>query len=306
MNYKAYQHIEKIGKSEVDGILDGTCYITYKIDGTNACVWLGDDGELHYGSRNREITVDKDNAGFARYVSTSGELHDELKSLLEEHKGWVIYGEWLVPVSIKTYREDAKKKFYAFDVFDGERLEYVNFDEWTKIIDDKYQAIGYIPLLAKLENPTIDDLKALLDRTGEYLVTQGKGEGIVIKNYGNRNIYGRETWGKMLTEDFAADKHDGRKANHEAKAGDNAVEYKVANLLTTEHIGKEWSKLLENKGTGWDDRYTFELMNRVFSEFIGDNMEIILKKFHNPTINFMALRRMCDAKVREYIQNNGI
>ncbi len=43
MEYKSYQHIEKLGSSEVEGILNGTCYLTYKIDGTNGCIYLSDD-----------------------------------------------------------------------------------------------------------------------------------------------------------------------------------------------------------------------------------------------------------------------
>lgn len=36
MEFKEYQHIQKLGTSEVDGILNGKCYISYKIDGTNS------------------------------------------------------------------------------------------------------------------------------------------------------------------------------------------------------------------------------------------------------------------------------
>ena len=36
MQYKSYQHIEKLGRDEVEGILKGKCYIQPKIDGTNS------------------------------------------------------------------------------------------------------------------------------------------------------------------------------------------------------------------------------------------------------------------------------
>ena len=35
MQYRSYQHIEKLGRDEVEGILNGKCYIQPKIDGTN-------------------------------------------------------------------------------------------------------------------------------------------------------------------------------------------------------------------------------------------------------------------------------
>jgi len=43
--------------------------ITEKIDGTNAQVWISDDGQtIAAGSRNRWVTVEDDNYGFARWV----------------------------------------------------------------------------------------------------------------------------------------------------------------------------------------------------------------------------------------------
>ncbi len=40
MKYKSSQHIEKLGTTEVEGILNGKCYLTYKIDWTNGCIYL--------------------------------------------------------------------------------------------------------------------------------------------------------------------------------------------------------------------------------------------------------------------------
>lgn len=45
MEFKKYQHIEKLGSSETDGILKGTVHLSFKIDGTNGCIYLR-DGEL--------------------------------------------------------------------------------------------------------------------------------------------------------------------------------------------------------------------------------------------------------------------
>ena len=33
MIYRSYQHVERLGTTETNGILDGTCYISPKIDG---------------------------------------------------------------------------------------------------------------------------------------------------------------------------------------------------------------------------------------------------------------------------------
>lgn len=68
--------------------LSRECIITEKIDGTNAQIFVSEDGKhLLTGSRNRWITPENDNYGFARWV---GLHHDELLTLGPGHH----FGEW--------------------------------------------------------------------------------------------------------------------------------------------------------------------------------------------------------------------
>jgi hypothetical protein len=60
MDFKKYQHIERLGTTEVQNIELGECYVFPKIDGTNASVWLN-NGEVQAGSRNRHLSFDSDN-----------------------------------------------------------------------------------------------------------------------------------------------------------------------------------------------------------------------------------------------------
>jgi hypothetical protein len=51
--------------------------VTEKIDGTNACVYVDESGEVRAASRTRWITPEKDNFGFARWVKDhESELRD--------------------------------------------------------------------------------------------------------------------------------------------------------------------------------------------------------------------------------------
>lgn len=52
--------------------------ISEKIDGTNSCVVIGEDGSFRTGSRNRWITPESDNFGFARWCK---EHFEELLTL---------------------------------------------------------------------------------------------------------------------------------------------------------------------------------------------------------------------------------
>lgn len=64
------------------------CIITEKIDGTNAQVYVGEDGLVMAASRTRWITPEADNYGFAAWVKEhEAELRDGLKP--GRH-----YGEW--------------------------------------------------------------------------------------------------------------------------------------------------------------------------------------------------------------------
>ena len=109
MSFIKYQHIEKLGHQEVADILEGTVTIYPKLDGTNASVWmdLSSTPEIQAGSRNRHLEPGKDNAGFLAWARE----HEGLKKFLTANPHLRLYGEWLVPHSLKTYREDAKINF---------------------------------------------------------------------------------------------------------------------------------------------------------------------------------------------------
>lgn len=57
--FEAFQKIHRIKRN---------CVITEKLDGTNAQVCITDDGEVYAGSRNRWITPEADNYGFAAWA----------------------------------------------------------------------------------------------------------------------------------------------------------------------------------------------------------------------------------------------
>lgn len=63
------------------------CTITEKIDGTNASISIGENGEFLTGSRTRWITPTEDNYGFSKWAL---EHKDELLKLGVGHH----FGEW--------------------------------------------------------------------------------------------------------------------------------------------------------------------------------------------------------------------
>ena len=82
--------------------LSRNCIITEKIDGTNAQVFIGENGEFLTGSRNRWITPEDDNAGFARWALENKE------KLLQLGPGRH-FGEWWGSGIQRRYGLDRKR-----------------------------------------------------------------------------------------------------------------------------------------------------------------------------------------------------
>jgi hypothetical protein len=88
--------------------LSRECLITEKIDGTNASVLITEDGAIQSGSRNRWITPEDDNAGFAAWVRDNAE---ELLQLGPGHH----FGEWWGQGIQRNYGM-TEKRFSLFNV----------------------------------------------------------------------------------------------------------------------------------------------------------------------------------------------
>jgi hypothetical protein len=82
--------------------------ITEKIDGTNAQIYITDDGEMLTGSRTRWITPEDDNFGFAAWAR---DHKDELMQLGPGHH----FGEWWGRGIQRNYGLD-ERRFSLFNV----------------------------------------------------------------------------------------------------------------------------------------------------------------------------------------------
>ena len=68
--------------------LKRNCVITEKIDGTNSQILFSEEGHMLCGSRNRQITPEDDNYGFAKWAYSNSK---QLFAVLGEGRH---YGEW--------------------------------------------------------------------------------------------------------------------------------------------------------------------------------------------------------------------
>lgn len=92
---------------------DETVVISEKIDGTNSCVGISEQGDVWAQSRKRIITPEDDNFGFAKWVETN---EDELRNVLGVGHH---FGEWWGQGIQRGYDLQEKR----FSLFNTKRWE---------------------------------------------------------------------------------------------------------------------------------------------------------------------------------------
>jgi len=159
--------------------------ITEKIDGTNACILITEDGGFFTGSRTRWITPDNDNHGFSKWA--------------HEHKNELIllgpgrhFGEWWGSGIQRGYGlQKGEKRFSLFNVqrwcLHGETPQRIPTAD-PRI--EKYQDVlppccGLVPVLARGSFCTIsfmahEALMRLQDQGSFAAPGFMKPEGIVV------------------------------------------------------------------------------------------------------------------------------
>ena len=288
--YKPYMHIQRFGNREVEGIEHGTCHIFPKLDGTNSSIWM-EDGEIQAGSRTRHLSLDHDNAGFLAWAQKQ---QASIGNYLRSHPTHRLYGEWLVPHTLKTYRQDAWRRFWIYDVTvqagcgtPDSWEKFLAFEQYEPLL--RHHGLDYITPICTIENASEEYLTGLLDKA-TFLVEDGRGhgEGIVIKNYDFYNQAGDQIWAKVVRQEF--------KEKNLVEFGTPTIglatpveKLAVEKFLTSSMIDKVVAKIEVDTG-GWTSKSIPRLLETCFYDLVSEEMWGILKEFKNPTIDFKSLK----------------
>jgi hypothetical protein len=132
-----------------------TCTITEKLDGTNACVAIDEAGNIWAQSRNRIITPEDDNHGFAKWVQ------DNKEDLLRMGHGHH-FGEWVGPGIQRGY-SDKVKRFFLF-----------NSKRWLDEASRTPTCCSVVPVLA-----TLDGTLGEIEEAVQYALRKLENEGSV-------------------------------------------------------------------------------------------------------------------------------
>lgn len=210
MTFKKYPDIERLGHEDNQEILkfqEDTLVIEEKVDGGNGSFWLEEDGIIHFGSRNRDLTLEGDNKMFALYQSQlRSQLEDLEKQGIKLNPDYIYYIEWMQKHTISYTKApiviglDIRHK-RSMDTEDSGLF----ISRESKEQEFRRLNIEVVPLVWR---GTVGDLKKLNinDLIPQSKYFDGKAEGIVIKNY-NR-MHRREhhqLYAKLVREEFKED-----------------------------------------------------------------------------------------------------
>lgn len=169
--------------------------ITEKIDGTNAQILITEDGQLFTGSRNRWITPQDDNFGFARWVYEHRE--DVLKLGVGRH-----FGEWWGNGIQRGYGlPKGEKRLSLFNVtrwaLHGTQPQLISTSNTgvEKYQDVLPECIGLVPILFRgmFDTNYIEMVVDHLREVGSYAAPGFmKPEGVVVYHVAG-NVYFKKT-----------------------------------------------------------------------------------------------------------------
>lgn len=153
--------------------LKRSIYITEKLDGTNACVVIDEDGSIGAQSRNRLITPLDDNYGFAKWVRAN---EADLKKMGPGHH----FGEW--------WGQGIGPRGYGLT---EKRFSLFNVNRWNNDLNNRPDCCHVVPtVLANGDFQSVDQALEVL-RTGGSLAAPGymNPEGIIVYHSASRNYY---------------------------------------------------------------------------------------------------------------------
>lgn len=288
-----YTHLERFGTSAVEGIEVGETHVFPKLDGTNGSIWF-EDGQVQAGSRNRVLHLGSDNVGFLAYIMSKDPKAEKLRQMAEANPHLIFYGEWLVPHTIKNYRDDAWRRFYIFDVLLRGTGEYIPYGHYQALLVE--YGVDYLSPIRVFKNAGYEDYVKVLEQN-TYLMKDGAGfgEGVVIKNYGWVNRFGYKPFAKLISNAF---KEDHYKEMGAPVIGPDVVEEKIVLEFVTKHLVDKVVAKFAIDGQPFDKKKIPGILNTVFYDLVTEELWEAIKKHKNPKIDFGLLNRLTLDRVK--------
>jgi hypothetical protein len=197
-----------------------------------------------------------------------------------------LYGEWLVPHTIKNYEKSSWYKFYVFDVVFN-NCEYLPYSEYLpKLI--KF-GIDYVPAECYL-NPTLEQLNESVMKN-RYLISScpgspdsnsddNIGEGIVIKNYEYKINFPSSVWEKIIAPKFKETFTDKFHNINTKNTTQENREFQIVDRFMTLHlIEKNYAKIKCTENC-WLPKFIPILVINIATDLLTEEIKDILEMYN--------------------------
>lgn len=287
--------IRSINSHAAKNILNGDIYIFPKLDGLEGSCFVSDDGNLKCASAKKELSTEKDMQGFYHVMLSTPEIYD----YLEAHPDHILYGIWLIPQNILTYKDSAWRKFYITDVYDAAHRRYLPYDEYKPLLDEYF--LYYTPTIGTLQikdGPSVDVLDFLqkTKANNNFLLSEYStaNAGIIIKNYKYAENCPNPAWVELTDYD----------EDQKIPTVEPLIEQKiVADCLTNDFLAEAYIKYGETLDR-WNGLDMANCLFFIYRYFVNKQIWHIVHKYEEPIINFHILKKCVYKKAREYLRKN--
>lgn len=309
-----YQHVERIGNDEVQGLLQGTLWIQEKLDGANLSVsWDQEANDFIICSRQNVVYHHGEchNNSFSRAV-------EHVKSdpnfvlLFEQNPNVILRCEYLTKHKVPILPEFEGKvvifdveTFKLSDAFlmatadDNEFIDdvikydysYLHYNDYENL-RTQFNTLLWLSAVSA-DKVTVEQLQEWSQGNSQYCEYR---EGIVIKNYEFTNKWGFTKWGKVISPVF--DQKKALKTKAKLEVGELEQLF-VNKFVTPGYVEKEIHKIRDAKGEV-STKDMGQIIGRVPYELFQDEMWRFLGKANAGEFNFRVWRAATIEKVREY------
>ena len=296
-----YQHVERIGNDEVQGLLQGTLWIQEKIDGANLSVsWDLNTCDFIVCSRQNLVYHDGvcSNNSFQSAIDHI-KSEPQFEAMLRLHPNIILRCEHMKKHKIpfkdeyngKVVIYDVEQILFSEDLGGDPNYTYIPYPIYRDVWMERYDKLLWLEAI-EVNKPTVEQLQELSKAESKYMEYR---EGIVLKNYSFKNKYGRTKWGKVISPIFDAKK--ALKARAKLEVGELEQAF-VDKFITPGYVEKEIHKIRDENGTV-STKDMGRIIGKVPHEIFQDEMWRFLGKNNAGTFNFRLWRAATIDRVRE-------
>ena len=308
MTFVKYTDIERLGTPENDGIFtnpDDEIVVEEKTDGANGNFFI-ENGIIHVCSRNRDLTKENDEKTFKKQ-------RDATLATLEQHRdkireGWSYYVEWTyrhtiryaddIPPAIGLDIKPMEGAFGHTPAFLGSSAKIAAFTEL---------GITPAPVLWKGKASEFKELNIEELMKKDSAFGKVRMEGVVIKNFGRTNIWGRQMFAKVVSAEF-------KETNRAVFGGlkkDNSDTIKIVETyITPARIRKRILAINKEGGLPLDRKLMKVLPIAVIRDVFKEETDEIVKRYDEIHIGilkqFAAKRCLAEIDAMMVRDLNGI